>query len=106
MQCPTERDHAPSPGSQDRAEASKDTAAAIDQYLKDVLKHYLSPTARRVSSRVNCSLPKVPPHSARIRLFMRLFSQIIDKFLLPPLFDRPQPRLCPRSGLVPAHRII
>lgn len=37
---------------------------------------------------------------------LRLFSQIIDKFLLPPLFDRPQPQLCPRSGLVPAHLII
>lgn len=73
MQCPTERDHAPSPGSQDRAEASKDTAAAIDQHLKDVLKHYLSPTARQVSSRVNCSLPKVPPHSARLLILKKAF---------------------------------
>lgn len=73
MHGPTERDYAPSLGSQDRAEASKDTAAAIDQYLKDVLKHYLSPTNRRVSSRVNCSLPKVPPHSARLFVLKKAF---------------------------------
>lgn len=37
---------------------------------------------------------------------MTLFSQIIDKLLLLPHFDQPQPQLCPRSGLVPAHLII
>lgn len=35
----------------------------LDQYLQDVFKHYLSSTTRRVSSHVNSSLPRVPPHA-------------------------------------------
>lgn len=52
-----------------RTELSKDKAAAIDQYLKGVFKHYLAAAARRVSSHVNSSLPRVPPHSRRLYLY-------------------------------------
>lgn len=41
----------------------------LDQYLKEAFKHYYSSARRRVSSRVNSSLPRVPPHAAGFCLY-------------------------------------